>query len=734
MFQNIMIVRVVIQTNNTEMEQIEYTRTVVPSSMRSPYWKYFGFPSDSSNNILTRQKIVCTICNTAIAYNKNTSNLRTHLMSKHVEIFQKIIKSSNSSMGTNKCIFENKTVDKHLECDQELGLSTEPINVCNINMTDTKKPRSDSNNDVSDLQSRNNFLGDYLTIKDYNTNSQNNSSTYLENKVDLELGNPNYIGLIAANDSQIVGVSETSDEEYVNNLEVVGNKHERSFAYAEVEFPELHEPQQQSIDIMLADMIQTDLLSLQILQNNGFCKYNQQLTGFKVDDDTIKRVKDVIEKRYTNIKGMITSHVDRLSQRSPYSLSFEVYKDYDEQTILNIYYNYLNDDQTALVSFLYESTPICTKTTNISEILVGMNLENCSAVVIPSRESDAYDFIANFTNYYELPLIECLESMLTCCLEKIFGGKEFSEDFSQLYAILQKYHINIETAIPRRNCYWSKLNFLDHIFKRTTEEQIDKWNEMKQIFEYIKPLKMAMDVISDEHLPLCTLIRPLIIKLFEEHFSFVNEEKFIRIFNIHKILEKELYERVIATHFLNEATFFDMRFHRDFVLEKSGFEISNLKSVVLKRFRNVFELSCMNKNQNIKAEQSTSDSFENIRKCSSLKSFFKRDATEIANNKVNSFSKTNFDLEFELYQNEACLDLDKSPALWWKQQCDNYKQLSKIAKFYLTIPCCCLPRLCRLNVEQRYLKLDQRRNLSQFCSAESKLWYLYYNDDIYELT
>lgn len=62
---------------------------VVPASMRSQYWKYFGFPADESNNIITRDKIVCCICRRQIAYNKNTTNMSTHLIAKHIEIMQK---------------------------------------------------------------------------------------------------------------------------------------------------------------------------------------------------------------------------------------------------------------------------------------------------------------------------------------------------------------------------------------------------------------------------------------------------------------------------------------------------------------------------------------------------------------------------------------------------------------------------------------------------------------------
>lgn len=68
-----------------EEECIVYTQTIVPNTMRSSYWKYFGFPGNDNNEILTKNRVVCTLCNKVISYNKNTSNLRTHLVAKHQE-------------------------------------------------------------------------------------------------------------------------------------------------------------------------------------------------------------------------------------------------------------------------------------------------------------------------------------------------------------------------------------------------------------------------------------------------------------------------------------------------------------------------------------------------------------------------------------------------------------------------------------------------------------------------
>ena len=66
-----------------ERHTFTYKKLVVPISMRSIYWKFFGFPATEDGDILTKVKIVCILCKTQIAYNRNTSNLRMHLQNKH---------------------------------------------------------------------------------------------------------------------------------------------------------------------------------------------------------------------------------------------------------------------------------------------------------------------------------------------------------------------------------------------------------------------------------------------------------------------------------------------------------------------------------------------------------------------------------------------------------------------------------------------------------------------------
>lgn len=69
-----------------ESNELYYSQLVVPKQMRATVWKYFGFPADESNVIITKIKIICVLCNDCITYSKNTTNLQSHLTNKHPEL------------------------------------------------------------------------------------------------------------------------------------------------------------------------------------------------------------------------------------------------------------------------------------------------------------------------------------------------------------------------------------------------------------------------------------------------------------------------------------------------------------------------------------------------------------------------------------------------------------------------------------------------------------------------
>lgn len=362
------------------MEQIEYTRTVVPSSMRSPYWKYFGFPSDNGNNILTRQKVVCTICNTAIAYNKNTSNLRTHLMSKHVEIFHGIIISLPN--GTGSLLHEKKS-NEHEEEESYM-----PESIC---VAQCKRLCSESH-DTKTLPLEcvvNPFSDGFFIMPESNINLDGTNKVIAEDESSEDLHaaerSCNYMNFDGdiINGPELVEVVEASDEE-LNNSNLYNNKSGET----------LH-----SMETILADMVQTDLLTLDSLKSKGFSTYNEKTAGVSIDDELIEGVMKIIQKKFDKTQQLINAHIAHLSCMEPFSLSIEIYEDSGSDNVLNVYYNYLNEDKTDLISVLYVHCAIDHQNTKISDYLLDINLNNCRGIVV-SRLEDVQEYIWDFAKHY----------------------------------------------------------------------------------------------------------------------------------------------------------------------------------------------------------------------------------------------------------------------------------------------------------------------------------------------
>lgn len=86
---------------------VKYEKLVVPSRMRSSYWKYFGFPADEDGKMITKDIVVCGLCKGQMIYNRNTSNLKMHLGSRHKSALQTVEKREERIDGSLENIISN---------------------------------------------------------------------------------------------------------------------------------------------------------------------------------------------------------------------------------------------------------------------------------------------------------------------------------------------------------------------------------------------------------------------------------------------------------------------------------------------------------------------------------------------------------------------------------------------------------------------------------------------------
>lgn len=208
-----------VSTQVSGSELFEYSHMVVPSTMRSPYWRYFGFPCDNYNNIVTKKKIICTLCSTAISYNKNTTNLRTHLVAKHPDALYQL----NDRKRT-------KTDDKNPDSSEDCKMKIRNI-------------KAISEKEFHELNA------------DEEQTKINEQTAIIEALVEND---------ILENDSE--KISERNDyQEFSSSLDPQ--------TYQVEEIDESAAPTQEIINESLTDMLTRDLLPPSIVEGQGFTNF-----------------------------------------------------------------------------------------------------------------------------------------------------------------------------------------------------------------------------------------------------------------------------------------------------------------------------------------------------------------------------------------------------------------------------------------------------------------------------
>lgn len=218
---------------------LPYTKIIVPSSMRSPLWRYFGFPANENNEIINKKKIVCCICRTHIAYNKNTSNLSTHLNCKHPTIYAEFFPNARKKANENKkskieannesasCSSKRLKFSDDIDVDWYVDENTQiekSIHPTGITIKEIVKQESDTIElfiDGDELTKKPNVkksLGLDENFELVITSDDNeNENQFMET---LDYTNKDYIEMVSDNCSDIIIETKTLNEDH--NVEEVG--------------------------------------------------------------------------------------------------------------------------------------------------------------------------------------------------------------------------------------------------------------------------------------------------------------------------------------------------------------------------------------------------------------------------------------------------------------------------------------------------------------------------------
>lgn len=327
--------------------------------MRSNLWQYFGFPADSSGNILTKKKIICTLCKSVLAYNKNTTNLKSHINAKHRE-FEVQIKKMKVTEA------EGSTINQTTKNWEKIET----------------KPK----------------VNKYMKLM---------NETIKENEYDIEILDTN-------------SIDELDDDENYSQMEVEDND-ESEFVFDEQ--PEITSTEKSfDMKSAIVNWLTTDLLSTSTVDGLGFQKMMRIIGDCELPskedllDELITIYANTHLENFSRVQNSISDRHFSLSfekwENFENNAFITVYINYLD--IKKNDFEFLNN----VVDVLYLD-PMCSERIDWDDYFINhsfINFEKCSAAVLNFDEEELVQFLKK----KETPIVQCLINTFKKSIENFF--------------------------------------------------------------------------------------------------------------------------------------------------------------------------------------------------------------------------------------------------------------------------------------------------------------------------
>ncbi len=663
-----------IDTPEIRKKQLTFKKLVVPLRMRSIYWKYFGFPAGDDGTILTKDKIVCVLCKCQMIYNRNTSNLRMHLNSRHKNIIQKIDPNTASDYAKSK----TKT-----KSTKQLSRNMDG----NIDFT---------NMGVMGLSSRKGG-----EAKDVVVVSEEPSETDISN-----------IAIIFPNQEDIVEYGNSRQDE------------ETSIETAELK------------DVIL-NFIIYDLISPNVVSGKGFHQLLMNLSSKPIHlPDEKKIVQEILPNLFVSCKKQLFNSI-LTTVITNISLSIEEWTCADGIRCVSIYMHYLQSNDSGLFTKLLSTVP-CTGSESVeywNTTLMALFREwslnsNAITAVVVAFSNENLKAALRMQN---MTLVPCFLSMIQqlCsknCLEhpevvkllekcrrlvkfirenKInlpdeYNGEEQDEDDEYFDYILSldrpeqwlTSYLMLSSLARKKQSMDEILPECDNNLIETIPSAVD-WKNISDIVSLLEPLKTIVTTLFEEKNSLISLLKPLIWKMNSTRFDIAPGDS-VLLRELKRQIKIELnnaYNDQNVDHLTQTATILDPRF-KTFIQQDEHFNVESHLKELLCNFVAVEGLT-----------SGDDDGRQNSKKGrTSINSLF----GNICMTKPTLSVDDKIKAEVSHYQNEGNALLEECPLEWWRRLNNRCPNLTRLANKYHCVPAIVIHR-SNLTV-QEYLKFHQKRS------------------------
>ncbi|XP_017005665.2 uncharacterized protein Dref [Drosophila takahashii] len=651
-----------------DVSQLNFSKLYSPK-MKSVYWRYFGFPSNDNNEVITKQNVVCIKCHKVLTNHGNTTNLRAHLQHRHKDLFKSLCQEHDIHVPPRKT----------------------PRNV-------THPPLSKRN--VSSRRVKLEFINNrnHDNASDEELDEAAVATAAMQAEEDASSQTMLYETMVPFTYDEAENLVEEEEQQQRLVMEPkYGRKrklatpssalmHGRPIKHEDGGYTNIA-----NLSEALTDIVIKDLRNVDFLYDAGFSDFVRQAMGSSAAMPEPHKIESLINEMHASKFLEIGEMTREFTSEKPFSLAFEQWINVEQRRFLSIYHHYLDEETQSARSMLY-ATVEYTDYIVFDDLLTDFYLANCTLAIINYDEEE--DLLHTYLREKNIPIALCYVSVIDKCLRRVFELEEVATLIEQVKDLMQRHSSEIaskvaEGPLPTYNEHfpWTLYEMLKFFAESISwSEDMDQLVlSAKTVTEALSALVIALDTLRGEDIPLSSMLSPITSKILIKKLGIAEQDDPLMM-NVKRTISAVLQAHVISNDNLTAAALLDPRFHRLTTIDNLERTVRMLTQQYNKNFGTLGdgesnEVAATSSVVAVKTEPRAGGS--NAARKSKLELLF--DIAEIPSPPKRD-ADSSVETDLKRYRNEVVVQLDESPIEWWLKMGHIYGTLRDLSSLYHSVP------------------------------------------------
>lgn len=362
----------VVEAKYEDVSQLNFSKLYSPK-MKSVYWRYFGFPSNDNDEVITKQNVVCIKCHKVLTNHGNTTNLRAHLQHRHKDLFKALCQENDIQVPPRKTPrnLNHPPLSKRNVSSRRVKL--EFINNRTHHENDEDEEMDEAAVAAAAMQAEDDAASQtmlYETMVPLTYDDADNLVEEEDRSISIE---PRELKYARKRKSTAPSGTMHFTRANIKHEEGTGGMQVRSYI---TNLPEA-----------LADIVVRDLRNVETLYDLGISEFIRLAMGNLPSLPMPQKIDALITEQHASKFLEMGDFTRDFTAEKPYSLAFEQWMNVEQRRFLSIYHHYLSDETQCVRSVMY-ATIEYTDYISFDELLADFYLPNCTLAIVNYDDED----------------------------------------------------------------------------------------------------------------------------------------------------------------------------------------------------------------------------------------------------------------------------------------------------------------------------------------------------------